>query len=130
MNQTQQRIAIAQACGWIKSNRGTAYCHPDNWAMAKNGAESVWKIADELPDYLGNLNAMHNAEEILDSQQINRYGEFLMCAYTGFHDVWTITAYRRSVHATAEHRAKAFLQALGLYESNAKAHLRAQNQSL
>jgi len=71
-----------------------------------------------IPDYLSDLNAMYEAENVLDSQQINRYGEFLMCAYTGFHGVWTITAYRRSVHATAAHRAKAFLQALGLYESN------------
>ena len=61
MNPEAQRIAIAEKCGW---KRGEPYRCGDpryhvevRWTEPKFGA-----ILEQLPDYLSDLNAMHEAE--------------------------------------------------------------------
>ena len=110
MNPEKQRIAIAKACGWTQ--------------YILNGEEYWWN--DELnrtlpenddgmrdcPDYLHDLNAMHDAEEILYSRgihdnwnEVDRYRR-LLSEYVGEDDIF---------NADAETRAKAFLKTLNLW---------------
>jgi hypothetical protein len=59
-----------------------------------------------FPDYLNNLNAMHEAEKVLESNQEQSYFELL-------HDIaGNLTFYR----ATAAQRAEAFLITLNLWK--------------
>lgn len=69
MNQ-EHRIAIAEACGWnranenqIKERAGVA-----NWLLQKgpwwrNDEEKTIAALDDLPDYLADLNAIHDARK-------------------------------------------------------------------
>ena len=51
MNKEKQRIAIAKACGWSD-------CDPDIIQYAARRPDGSWGI---MPDYLNDLNAMHEA---------------------------------------------------------------------
>jgi hypothetical protein len=82
MNPEQQRIEIAKACG-------EGHHHLRN-----------------LPDYLNDLNAMHEAEKVLDSTQGDRYFELL--------DQLDVP----SISATAAQRAEAFLRTIGKWTTN------------
>ena len=90
MNPEQQRIAIAEACGWK-----TGYRDPEAW--------------HPLPDFLHDLNAMHDAEKVLVSLQWVFYLRRLktICNKSG----WPI-------HATAAQRAEAFLRTIGKWEES------------
>ena len=88
MTPEQQRIAIAEACGWK-----TGYRDPEAW--------------HPLPDYLNDLNAMHEAEGILTNEQIEVYCSFLQKPQWG---IWW------GIHATAAQRAEAFLRTIGKWE--------------
>ena len=63
----------------------------------------------ELPDYLNDLNAMHEAERKLSAAFWDRYAQWLR----------ELTSSNRRfliAHATAAQRAEAFLRAIGKYE--------------
>ena len=100
MNKTEQRIAIAEACGWIITQNDQ---HPV-WKSVirgrRNGSE-----AQPIPDYLNDLNAMHDAEEMLTNEQRISYVSFIAdstdCDF---------------LFATAPQRAEAFLKTLGLWK--------------
>ena len=100
MNEENQQIAIAEACGIVsKDEWGPLYKTP-------NG------ILRDCPDYFNDLNAMRDAEMVLEPDQITDYLEWLgMCSGDDAHQVW---AY---VHATAAQRAEAFLLTIGKWES-------------
>lgn len=109
MSPEAQRIAIAEACGWYRAP------YEDSWY------ESAWRKGSELvgehalPDYLNDLNAMHDAEKVLlettkkgdwrgwDSIRIN------LEEMVGKDDVF---------HATAAQRAEAFLRTLNLWDDS------------
>jgi hypothetical protein len=108
MNKEQQRIKIAEACGW-KENHDQGWGKPN---IYDDDEPLVYWHAHELPDYPNDLNAMHEAEKLLP-RQLNHidywqkgYGRFqmLLAAYT-------ITPYS----ATAAQRAEAFLKTLNLW---------------
>jgi hypothetical protein len=92
MKPEQQRIAIAEACGWKCSE----YSH-----------ELGQLVAQFIPDYLNDLNAMHQAEEVLFNQ-FNTIGE----AY------WRNLSHvePHPIYATAAQRAEAFLKTVGKWE--------------
>ena len=106
MNPEQQRIAIAEACGlklfpmgpsdkqWLKPNKN-------------GGVEQV-----PLPDYLNDLNAMHEAEKNLGPQSAVYADNLRTLANT--KDSWVL------IHATAAQRAEAFLKTLNLWKGNDK----------
>ena len=87
MNPEHQRVAIAEACGWLKVH-----------------GHSVAGI----PDYLNDLNAMHDAERVLVRLQWVSYLRRLqtLCDESV---TWPI-------HATASQRAEAFLRTIGKWE--------------
>jgi hypothetical protein len=99
MNKEQQRIAIAEACGWTKCPR----CDDPRCA---------YNIA---PDYLNDLNAMHEAEKVLGEKQIRSYA-FTLAQVLDTSPTVDLDDQFLNIHATAAQRAEAFLRALNLWE--------------
>ena len=86
MTPEQQRIAIAEACG------------EDN--------DSIYR--DLIPDYLNDLNAMHEAEKTLTDKA---HEEFRLNLYDLIRD-----DSRLIVSSTASQRAEAFLRTIGKWK--------------
>jgi hypothetical protein len=68
MNEQDQNIAIAEFCGWkydlsasIDVKRDAVMC----WVRPGN---SDWQT-ERIPDYINDLNAMHEAEKELNNEQ-------------------------------------------------------------
>ena len=81
-------------------------------------------ICDNLPDYLNDLNAMHEAEKSLSKFQLQKYGEHLQ-EIVNYYCVGVVSDYPRDfmclamiAGATAAQRAEAFLKTLGLWEDD------------
>ena len=100
MTPEQQSIAIAEACGWTDTQI----------IDGKYGQTDV-------PNYLNDLNAMHDAEKVLTSKQKQTYAKSLSDAMSdsaptdSCNTVWADT-----IHATASQRAEAFLCTIGKWE--------------
>ena len=100
MNKEKQGIAIAEACGIVSKDKwGSLYKTPRG-------------ILRDCPDYLNDLNAMHEAEKVMmDSpKKKHTYLQWLGC-----EDAYTSTVFA-SVTATAAQRAEAFLRTIGKWE--------------
>jgi hypothetical protein len=69
--------------------------------------EGSGNIGNILPDYLSDLNAMHEAEKALTGEQSVDYCNALVTLLR--------SNYHNAIHASAAHRAEAFLRALGLW---------------
>lgn len=106
MKPEQQRIAIAEACGWTDCHKSIAsvYGFPSERKVIGIPPQRITHT--EVPDYLNDLNAMHEAEKILNTNQAADYCELLRPIICG---CW------RLVHATAAQRAEAFLRTLNLW---------------
>jgi hypothetical protein len=105
MRPEQQRIKIAEACGWKR--------HP--LQMNKNfwihfPSEKQARDDNDLPDFLNNLNAMHEAEKLLRAKD-ELWGEY--CGHLVKNGSWF-----NAVDATAAQRAEAFLKTLNLWEES------------
>ena len=103
MTPEEQRIKIAEACGWKLE-----------FVAVPDGDEGdVWTKPDgfcgDLPDYLNDLNAMHEAEKLLKPMQWIAYGRKLQ-ALCDESITWPI-------HATATQRAEALLKTLKLWKN-------------
>lgn len=106
MSPDSQRIAIAEACGWkhIAFKRG--------WIKAGDGETQC-----VIPDYLNNLNAMHEAEATMNLTDKYQYGKAI-CKIMNIDtdggldvvDIYYVC------HATAAQRAEAFLRTIGKWE--------------
>lgn len=98
MTPEQQRIAIAEACGWWISESLSIWQH-----KTKDGAP---------PDYLNDLNAMHEAEEILTKIQRMIYVNILWekCS------IAKADPYDWSVSSKPTLRAEAFLHTIGKWK--------------
>jgi len=120
MTPEQQRIKIAEACGWT--------CCGCIEGCPPFGLHPMFNVKDysvkqviamevpigDLPDYLNDLNAMHEAERTLtDNQRMHFRGELveMMRPKYGFE-----SACLMAIHATAKQRAKAFLRTLNLWK--------------
>jgi hypothetical protein len=108
MNPEEQRIAIAEACGWTPTPEGLYTKDPA-------GLRPPFRHPEHLPNYLNDLNAMHEAERRLTDDQWGLYcvalnklacriqcGNTHTCGYT--------------IAATAAQRAEAFLKTLNLWK--------------
>jgi hypothetical protein len=84
--------AIAEACGWTPDNRGLGWLSPHGYYAPE-------------PDYCGDLNAMHEAEEAIAGVLWRDYFERLQRHGNGF-----------GIRATAIQRAEAFLRTVGKWE--------------
>ena len=110
MKEEQQRIAIAEACGWIDCEHieSLGFC----LGKHKEGRVQYDSGHSVLPDYLNDLNAMHEAEKALRKpmkgsdtdtiigDRMHKYAELIGYAFD----------------ATAAQRAEAFLKTIGKWE--------------
>ena len=107
MKKEAQRIAIARACGWEGIKLHWVY-HSDT---STEGCNTLKGLLDGslkvVPDYLNDLNAMHEAEKVLDNYQIDQY----------IYELDEIFDPEKSKTplATAAQRAEAFLKTLNLW---------------
>lgn len=105
MTPQSQRIAIAEACGWKRAqSKGVVI---EGWLK-----DNSWSV--HLPDFLSDLNAMHEAEEKLTDDEWELYRALLVKASF----ISGLPTWRCAIHAPAAHRAEAFLRTLGLWKSN------------
>ena len=101
MTPEKQRIAIAKACGWTDTQI----------IDGKYGQTDV-------PDYLNDLNACHEMEQVLDYEQCEAFSNTvadIVQAANREKDYAFPWAFAR-IHATAAQRCEAFLRTLGLWE--------------
>lgn len=103
MNPEQQRIAIAQSCGWkLHSELDKTLCAPH-----QTDCPLVAELIT-IPDYPNDLNAMHEAEKILfPASEIEWHNQLQnVCG----------CSWRVMIRATAAQRAEAFLRTLNLWK--------------
>jgi len=101
MTSEQQRIAIAEACGW-QIKKATHHAKPPN---------GEWQYLDRIPNYLNDLNAMHEAEKTLNPIQAAEYARILTSiAWQSEQPVFA------PMTAKADQRAEAFLKTLNLWK--------------
>ena len=116
MNKEEQRIAIAEACGWKD-------CHEsENWAATIGTLHEVnGNQYALLADYLNDLNAMHEAEKMLDITKVEEYCSTFVRIVRhslGIDDYESIYPTRFAVYATAAQRAEAFLKTIDKWTTN------------
>lgn len=131
MDKVKQRIAIAQACGWqIKPLAGydIVVVNPEGFIRANGFAHRrLWKqlvedFAHNLPDYLGDLNAIDKA---VKSQRENAkfcpidYTDTLLDVVRSESRLASERGCFAHTNATSPQRAEAFLRTLGLWEETA-----------
>ena len=116
MTPDEQRIAIARACGWtnvapviVKNVK-----HEGDDITVGIRSDDGW-----IPDYLNDLNAMHEAEKVLTPKHQpdkgeSQWGEYL--GWLGFCVDYNTREVYECVTATAAQRAQAFLRTLGLWQ--------------
>ncbi len=135
MTPEAQRIAIAEACGWKLETRSMYGGTKNVKGWGFNGRLSLGHAerkfityVDSFPDYLNDLNAMHEAEKVLKPHQWSEWATTMRkiimreCDKPECH--LPIELSTRSMvadfwfyHATAAQRAEAFLKTLNLWQS-------------
>ena len=103
MNEDDQKIAIAEACGWTVINGYICHVTPD-----KNNEPVIATIAP-LSDYLNDLNAMHEAEKVLTADQARAYDKEQQ--KIGFRE--RLAGAFWMWHLPANWKAEAFLRTIG-----------------
>ena len=107
MTQDEQRIAIAEWCGWTLEDTGNGKC----WH--KDGIQ-----AEEAPPvYQQDLNACHEAEKNLSPEQTSRYENLLaLQVFKEDKDEYWVNGIKHinayCFHATASQRCEALCRTL------------------
>lgn len=140
MNPTEQRIAIAEACGWKWYRRPATgpwankpyrvLYHPQivpefmatlqEADMSERQCNDVFLWREGIvPDYLNDLNAMHEAENtgLKDVNELSRYLDELDRVCVPTH-ICPTTHAQAVIMATASQRAEAFLRTKGLWKDH------------
>lgn len=109
MTPEQQRITIAEFLGWTDIEPCTCHNGQTRGFQPIKGAHKK-----HTPDYLNDLNAMHEAEKHLsDRQKIGYYLDLSLWR----EDTGELTEnLYEVVHATATQRAEALLKTIGKWE--------------
>lgn len=111
MTNKQINRLIAEECGWDR------FCmHEVDGKLVNYGYPKGSRLKYEMPlyDYSNDLNAMHEAEDVLSAEQWNDYIEYLS------QQVHSMFRMEHLVSATAAQKAKAFLRARGRWEGESK----------
>ena len=121
MKPEQQRIAIAEACGWKWDGRFTVIDPKGNRLCNNDGDTGLtWKQAcaqNKIPDYLNDLNAMHEAEKLLVGNTVHHgINQAIFCnqMFKVLNSSEGVSEFMK-IHAPASVRAEAFLKTLKLY---------------
>lgn len=122
MKEKEQRIAIAEACGWdCDPELSKDWTSRGQWATHYDvkGGDLV-SLNMNVPDYLNDLNAMHEARKTLKGRQGEKYIFALVNSINGCYENawWDLMAHEAFpvVNATAAQHAEAFLRALNLWK--------------
>lgn len=118
MTNKEIRIAIAEACGWTYNEIIREWVAPNKAPIAGD------KTTYGLPNYLNDLNAMHEAVKNLPDALRHTYRVNLCITSNGIHpnNVKKLSkeqqdqAYWQYCNATAAQRAEAFLRTLNLWK--------------
>ena len=105
MKKDLQRIAIAESMGWVRISHDQ-----DGWKLPHH---RLPRMVHHLPDYLNDLNAMHEAEKVFDESKISSFC-MILSNMLPLHTPEKIGTW--VFHATASQRAEAFLKTLDLWE--------------
>jgi hypothetical protein len=112
MSDKEQRIAIAKACGW-KVRKNARLAKPQ-------GGE--WQYMDEIPDYLNDLNAMHEAETLViysNDKLPKKYTQQIKAAICRDAGVRKAQMdFDMCITAPAVQRAEAFLRTINKWTTN------------
>lgn len=118
MSPEAQRVAIAEACGWFWATHDNAggICWlqipgssmPGGWWRVSTPKCRNQGVLISVPDYLTDLNAMHEAEKVLPSRDAYCRNLIVVCDPDAF----------ASVVATAAQRAEAFLRTMNLWRDD------------
>lgn len=117
MNKLKQRIKIAEVCGYrMEKTKDGMFLYDPNGNYKGQLGYSFESLEDFLPEYLEDLNDMHEAEMKLTVDQCWKYNaelQKLNGTYagmgSGYVDEWPW-------HSSASKRAEAFLKTLNLWE--------------
>jgi hypothetical protein len=115
MSPEKQRITIAEACGWVMKTEQVEHTNGYQWTETRKFWVSPHGKRGELPDYLGDLNAMHAAEEVMTERQRCDYASYvydIACQHQQATEKW------RYISMTAAQRAEALLRTLGKWEDD------------
>lgn len=106
MSPEEQRIAIAEACGWKQRYSD------EQWV--KGSATQATP-----PDYCNSLDAMHEAEKVLTDDQQRSFRDYLLTIttnLTAWSDFDMGDDLQLMIDATASQRAEAFLKTIGKWK--------------
>lgn len=103
MTPEAQRIVIAEACGWILFPGDEKLMSFNQWRHESGD----FRPLREPPDYLNDLNAMHEAEKVLTAEQAYEYH----CRLAG--KLSATAEFRYAISAPAPQRAEELLRTIG-----------------
>jgi hypothetical protein len=113
MNKEQQRIKIAEACGFTVVSDGITHCLTPCDFGGMYTPEG--KLLKKTPDYLNDLNAMHEAEQTY----FRNHGS-MVDLFDNLAKVMKVPNVSVALpFATAAQRAEAFLKTLKLWTNEA-----------
>ena len=114
MTPEEQRIAIAEACGWTQIEPCT--CRD---GVSRGYGPTPVAHKKHLPDCLNDLNAMHCAEEMLTQDQMIDYsrhvGKLVTIHLPASRAAWMDF---KLINSTASQRAEAFLKTIGKWKED------------
>lgn len=142
MNPEHQRIAIAEACGWVwyrlpiqRSDNRVYRClflpalheydgQSKAWLVRADGTERICNmeymaLEGRVPDYLDDLNAMHEAEKLLtEKQQVWYLQKLTQVRLTAGVCGMIACMTDKTTFATAAQRAEALLRTIGKWRES------------
>lgn len=114
MKDEKINMAIAEACGWdFDPEEARSWVSRGKWVKPPFECRSLL-FKHAIPNYVNDLNAMHEAEKALSDAQY--WGDFKI---KGFSDFLFEVNTGRSPSATARQRAEAFLRTIGKWKEEA-----------
>lgn len=115
MNPLDQRITIAESVGWLEI-LWSQLTNPREAAEAKHYCRSnEQRRCEWLPNYLTDLNAMHEVEKRLTLNQRETYYSWLIRICDREHRMASINRWLAPT-ATAAQRAEAYLRTIGKWK--------------
>ena len=113
MTNEQINTTIAEACGY----KNVAIRMTEGAIRVITGFKHH-TFDEEIPDYLNDLNAMHEAENVLDNDQGCDYSDELELVVKGKWGSLNYCDMQRLRSATAAQRAEAFLKTIKKWNSD------------
>ena len=107
MNPEEINRAVAECCGWRFDRDGSGFMPPNSNEWIGRGYKA---LSECIPNYCGNLNAMHEAEKTINLQD---YVAQLRRVVDSDWNEKDAVAY---CCATAAQRAEAFLRTVGKWK--------------